>query len=182
MRRIIAALAVAALITVTLIGVATSPHRALGQQASPSPGEQAPPGISFQFIAYGLLPQNMEPQNALSMFRISFKPGAGFPVDKTDPTTALVSVEKGTLTVMVDTDITVLSGVGMNGEMTQQNLKTMPAGQKFTMTVGDSALFPAYSAGTVSNEGTDDVTVLAAQLEPPGYFEATPGAMATPGS
>jgi mannose-6-phosphate isomerase-like protein (cupin superfamily) len=182
MRRIIAALAVVALVSLAIAGAVASPRRVIGQEASPSPGMQAPVGITFQFIGYGKLPQNMEPQDAMSMFRILFKPGAGFPVDKTDPTTALVTVEKGTLTVTVDTDIVVLHGGAMTGQMTQQDFTAMPAGQQFTMTVGDSALFPAYSSGQVSNEGPDDLTILVAQLEPPGYSEATPGAMATPGS
>jgi quercetin dioxygenase-like cupin family protein len=174
MHRIIAALAVMSLVSMALIGSVTAPHRALGQDASPSPGMQAPEGVTFQFIAYGQLPQNMPPQEAMSMFRISFKPGAGFPVDKTDPTTALVSVERGTLTVTVDADIVVLDGGNMTGQMTQQDFKTMPAGQQFTMTVGDSALFPGNTAGTVSNAGTEDAVILVAQLEPPGYSEATP--------
>jgi quercetin dioxygenase-like cupin family protein len=119
----------------------------------------------------------MAPQEAMSMFRIAFKPGSGFPVEKSDPTTALVTIEKGTLTITVDTDIVVLHGGNMTGQMTQQDFMTMPAGQEFTMTVGDSAVFPANTGGTVSNAGTEDAVVLVAQLEPPGYSEGTPGPM-----
>ena len=108
MRSIIAALAAVALMSLAILGVTSSPHRVLGQEASPSPGELAPEGISFQFIAYGLLPQDMEPQEGFSMFRLTFTAGAGFPIENTDPTTALVYVEQGALTLTANTEITVL--------------------------------------------------------------------------
>ena len=182
MRRIVAVVAIVALLSVGLFGAARSPHQVLGQSASPSPGE-APPGVSFDFLAFGTLPANMEPQEGFSMFRLHFKTGAGFPIEKTDPTTALVYVEQGTLTVTADIDIEVLLAGAANQEPTQQDYETMPAGQQFTMKVGDSAVFPGYTAGEVRNNGSDEVVILVSQLSPPGYEESTPAAgMSTPGS
>ena len=185
MRRVIASLIVVTLLTFGLLGAARSPHHVLGQSASPSPDDQAPEGISFQFLAYGQLPADLGPQAGFSMFGLRLKPGSGFPIDKNDPTTALVYVEQGTLTIMADVDITVLHAGQGNQEPTEQDYETMAAGQRFTMTVGDSAVFPAYTSGQVTNDGSAEVIVLVAQLEPPGYQEATPGAggeMATPGN
>jgi quercetin dioxygenase-like cupin family protein len=183
MRRVIASLVVVTFLAIGLFGAAHSPHRVLGQSASPSPDEQAPEGISFEFIAYGQLPANMEPQEGFTMFRLHFKAGSGFPIDKSDPTTALVYVEQGTLTITADTDITVLHAGAGNQEPTEQDFEKMAAGQQFTMTVGDSAVFPAYTSGQVTNAGSDEVVILIAQLKPPGYEEGTPAAddvLATP--
>jgi len=186
MRRVIASLVVVTVLAFGLLGAARSPHNALGQNATPSPEEQVPEGVSFQFIAYGTLPPDMQAPEGFSMFRLALDPGASFPADKNDPTTALGYVEKGTLTLMLDTDITVLHAGAGNQEPTAQDFEMMPANQQFTMTVGDSAIFPANTAGTVTNDGTEQAVLLVAQLEPPGYSEgemATPGSgMATPGS
>jgi quercetin dioxygenase-like cupin family protein len=186
MRRVIVSLVVVTLVAFGLLGATRSPHYVFGQSASPSPGDQVPEGVSFQFIAYGQLPPDMQAPEGFSMFRLALDPGASFPADKNDPTTALGYVEKGTLTLMLEMDITVLHAGTGNQEPTAQDFEMMPANQRFTMTVGDSAIFPANTAGTVTNDGAEQAILLIAQLEPPGYSEgemATPGAgMGTPSS
>ena len=183
MRRIMALLAIVALLSIGLIGAARSPHGVLGQAASPSPEEGLPEGISFGFIATGPLPADMEVPAGISMFRIYLDGGSSFPIDPNDPTTALAYVEQGTLTVAIDKDITVLHAGPENQEPTDQDFENMAAGQQFTMTVGDSAVFPAHTSGTVSNDGTEQVVLLVAELEPPGYEEGAPSTddeLATP--
>ncbi len=44
------------------------------------------------------------------------------------------------------------------------------------MEVGDSALFPASTAGEVRNDGTENVVLLVALIEPNGEEGATPAA------
>ena len=88
-------------------------------------------------------------------------------------TLALAVVEAGTVSFNIDAPITVLHSVG-NEEPTAEDFEAFPAGQDFTMEVGDSALFPASTAGEVRNDGTEDAVILAAIIEPSNEGGATP--------
>src|SRR5687767_3419875 len=108
MRRIPALALLVVLLLIGLIGVGLSIPASLAQEATPEDEEfEVPEGISFEFIAFGELPAEMDPQAELSMYRILFESGAGFVATEDDQTTALVFVESGTLTFVVNAPIRV---------------------------------------------------------------------------
>ncbi len=130
----------------------------VAQDATPAAGdEEAPPeGVTFEFLGGG---------------ETDVLPSA--PVDVFLARVALAVVEAGTVSFNIEAPVTVLHPAG-NEEPTAENFEAFPAGQDFTMEVGDSALFPASVAGEVRNDGTEDAVALAAFIDPNGEAEATP--------
>ena len=143
--------------------------------ATPAAGDEgAPPeGVTFEFLGGG--GTDVLPSAPVDVFlvRVTLAPGTSFPVEADDPSLALAVVEAGTVSFNIEAPVTVLHSVG-NEEPTAENFEAFPAGQDFTMEVGDSALFPASTAGEVRNDGTEDAVVLGALIEPSHEGEATP--------
>ena len=165
------------LILLGLISSSPSRYSTVAQDATPEDGEfELPEGISFEFIAFGELPAEMEPQAELSMYRISFEPGTGFPPSAADPTTSLVFVERGALTITLNVPVQALRAIG-EGTPFPELEEEVPAGTEFILNVGDSILVPSGSTGEVMNNGTETAVVLIAELAPEGAFDdedATP--------
>ena len=147
-------------------------HLVAAQDATPVAGdEEAPPeGVTFEFLGGG--ETDVLPSAPVEVFlaRVTLAPGASFPVEADDPSLAVAVVEAGTVSFNIEAPVTVLHSVG-NEEPTAEDFE---AGQDFTMEVGDSALFPASTAGEVRNDGTEDAVALAALIEPNGEEGATP--------
>lgn len=146
------------------------------QDATPAAGDETPPeGVTFEFLGGGETEVLPSAPAGISLVRITLAPGASFPAEADDPSLALVVVEAGTVTFNIEAPVTVLHPVG-NKEPTAEDFEAFPAGQDFTMEVGDSALFPASTAGEVRNDGTEDAVLLGALIEPNGGEGATPAA------
>ena len=139
-----------------------------------TPAAEAPEGVSFEFLGGGETDVLPSAPAGISLVRITLAPGASFPAEADDPSLALVVVLAGTVTVNIEAPVTVLHPV--NKEPTAKDFEAFPAGQDFTMEVGDSALFPASTAGEVRNDGTEDAVLLGALIEPNGGEGATPAA------
>ena len=150
-------------------------HLVAAQDATPVTGdEEAPPeGVTFEFLGGGSTDVLPSAPAEVFLARVTLAPGASFPSEADDPALALVVIEAGAITFNFEVPITVLHPVG-NEEPTAEDFEEMPAGQDFTMEVGDSALFPASVAGEVRNDGTEDAVLLAAIIEPNGEEGATP--------
>jgi quercetin dioxygenase-like cupin family protein len=129
------------------------------QDATPPSGQQAgpPEGVSFVTLASGTI-QILSPGTAnLALGRIKFAPGATLPFDPTDPSVDLVFMGSGTLTFRVEAPISV-ARAGQAGTPVPTEPEDFAAGTEFTMSEGDSALFPPNASGEVRNDGDEDAT------------------------
>lgn len=129
------------------------------QDATP-PSEQqagAPEGVSFVTLASGSI-EVLSPGTAnLVLGRIKLAPGATLPFDPADPSVDLVYMSSGTLTFRIDAPMTVARGVRA-GTPIPTEPEAIEANTEFTMSDGDSALFPPNAAGEVRNDGEEDAT------------------------
>ena len=158
MRRgsVIALLITLVLAIVACQGLSSSSH---AQDATPPSGQQAgaPEGVSFVTLASGTI-QVLSPGTAnLVLGRIRLAPGAVLPFDPTDPSVDLVYMTGGTLTFRIDAPMTVARGV-KTGTPVPAEPEAIPANTEFTLSDGDSALFPPNAAGEVRNDTDEDAT------------------------
>ena len=131
----------------------------MAQDATPPTDQQAdaPEGVSFVTLASGSI-EVLSPGTAnIVLGRIRLAPGATVPFDPADPTVDLVFVAGGTLTFRVDAPMTVARGVSA-GTPVPTEPEDIAAGTEFTMSDGDSALFPPNASGEVRNDGVEDAT------------------------
>ena len=129
----------------------------MAQDATPSAEQQAgaPEGVSFVTLASGTI-EVLQPGTAnLVLGRVRLAPGATLPFDATDPSVDLVFMASGTLTFRVDAPMTVARGVSA-GTPVPTEPEDIPANTEFTMSDGDSALFPPNAGGEVRNDGAED--------------------------
>src|SRR5829696_7885935 len=66
-----------------------------------------------------------------------------------------LTLASGTITFRVEADMTVARGAKA-GTPVPTEPEAIPAGTEFTLSDGDSALFPPNAAGEVRNDGTED--------------------------
>jgi len=148
-------------------------------EGTPTDGSFTEEGVSFEPLAFG------ETESVgLGLVRITLDPGAGFPSEADDPSLALVYMEAGTLTITLEGPITVTRAGAFDvflaspeAEDAEPPTEEIPAGQEFQLMAGDSALFPANTAGDIRNDGTEPAVGLVAFYEPlqmDGEAEATP--------
>ncbi len=152
---------VALLITLVLaIGASQGLYPSTQAQDATPPADQqagAPEGVSFVSLASGTI-EVLSPGTAnLTLGRIRLAPGATLPFDPTDPSVDLVYMTSGTLTFRVEADMTVARGVSA-GTPAPTEPEAIAANTEFTMSDGDSALFPPNAAGEVRNDGDEDAT------------------------
>jgi quercetin dioxygenase-like cupin family protein len=144
-------------LVVTLLASQGMNSSTMAQEATPASGQQAgaPEGVTFLTLASGTI-QVLSPGTAnLVLGRIRLAPGASLPFDPTDPSVDLVFMGSGTLTFRVEGDMTVARGVKA-GTPVPTEPEAIPAGTEFTLSDGDSALFPPSIAGEVRNDGAED--------------------------
>jgi quercetin dioxygenase-like cupin family protein len=129
------------------------------QDATPPSGQQAgaPEGVTFVTLASGSI-EVLSPGTAnLVLGRIKLEPGATLPFDPNDPSVDLVYMTSGTLTFRIDAAMTVARGVKA-GTPIPTEPEAIAANTEFTMSDGDSALFPPNAAGEVRNDGDEEAT------------------------
>ena len=129
------------------------------QDATPPSRQQAgaPEGVSYVTLASGTI-QVLSPGTAnLVLGRIRLAPGAILPFDPADPSVDLVYMSSGTLTFRIDAPMTVARGV-RSGTPVPTEPEAIPANTEFTLSDGDSALFPPNPVGEVRNDGDEDAT------------------------
>jgi hypothetical protein len=127
------------------------------QDATPPTDQQAgpPEGVSFATLASGTI-EVLRPGTAnLVLGRIRLEPGSTLTFDPTDPSVDLVFMASGTLTFRVEAPMTVARGVGTATAVPTEP-EAIPAGTEFTLSDGDSALFPPNADGEVRNDGDED--------------------------
>jgi len=77
------------------------------------------------------------------------------PFDPTDPSVDLVFIGSGTLTFQIDAPMSV-ARAGQAGTPAPTEPEDIPAGTEFTMSDGDSALFPPNVSGELRNDSDED--------------------------
>jgi hypothetical protein len=121
-------------------------------------------------LGSGLIPASPSLPAAIGLQRVVIAPGGHVATPGDDPRLVFFTVEQGTLTVHNTVPAVVTHA--------SQAQETMPANTDFTMGPGDSTVSGPRSGGTLRNDGSGDVTLLAAIIWPLG--PSTPVAVATP--
>jgi hypothetical protein len=121
-------------------------------------------------LGSGLIPASPSLPAAIGLQRVVIAPGGHVATPGDDPRLVFFTVEQGTLTVRTTVPAVVTRA--------SQEQKTMPANTDFTMGPGDATVSGPRSGGELRNDGTGDVTLLAAILWTVG--PSTPVPAATP--
>ena len=176
--------ALLSLLAVLLVGLALGARfgaGALAQEGTPPPEEEEfdlPEGVTFEFVGFGAAAELPSPAE-LGLFRFRLEPGAVFDFDDADPGVALAVVEDGEITVAVEAEMSVLRAPGAGTPFPVEQ-ETFAAGEEFEMAAGDSAVFPALTAGELRNDGDEEAVVLVSEVFPAegedGEAAGTPGA------
>ena len=166
---------VVSLLAVVLVGLAVAAG-AVAQEGTPAPEEEfeLPEGVSFEALGYGTAAELPAAPADIALFRFGLEPGASFPLEE-EASVALVYVESGVLTVVMEGPMTVLRAADA-GTPFPMETATFAAGEEFTLEEGDSAIFPPAVAGEVRNDGTEPVALLVADVGPAQGEVGTPAA------
>lgn len=169
MRRIAASLS---LIVMFALGALILGHqpRALAQDATP-PGMGE--GVVFLPIGFAAGVELPSPATLLAV-RVSLDPGAISPLTADDPTSGMLVLEAGELTVQIEGEWTVTRGDVPFGES-----ETIAAGEESTLAAGDVAYIPGSVAGEIRNDGQEPASGLVVLIAP-GDMSAAGAAEATP--
>ena len=130
---------------------------AQAQDATPPASTEAgtTEGAVFRPLAAGTI-EVLAPSTAnVVLGRLSLAPGASIPFDPEDPSAVLVYQASGELTFRVDVPMTVARAAGSG---TPTPPEEVTADTEFTLSDGDSALFPGAMGGEVRNDGTEEAT------------------------
>ena len=175
---------VLSLVAVMLLGFVAFgvPPAALAQEATPAAEGFTEEGVTFEPLALAT-ELTFPATGELSISRVSFDPGAGFPIDEGDPSYALAVIESGELTVRQDGPLVVMRagelataiGEEMAGGAFTPATEEIAAGQEVTLAAGDTVLFPPDVGGEIRNDSQVRTVVLVAFVGPP-VTEGTPTA------
>ncbi len=170
-------------VVVVLLGMVGGGARPVaGQEASPAAG-MSENGITFDPVAFAL---GAELPSAADLFvvRLGLDPGAGFPIEASDPSSGMLIVESGAFTVRVDAPLAVTRGAGLldaiaTAEATgdvASSTEAVAAGEEVTLEAGDAVFIPGSIAGEIRNDGQERAVGLAFLAVPPEGTgtEATP--------
>jgi quercetin dioxygenase-like cupin family protein len=129
------------------------------QDATPASEQAAgtPEAATFRAVAAGSIEVLAQSTANLVLGRITLAPGGSLPFDPTDPSALLVYVASGELTFRVEVPMTVARGAAV-GTPVPTEPEAVAANTEFTLSDGDSALFPGAMAGEVRNDGSDQAT------------------------
>jgi hypothetical protein len=133
-----------------LLGVAApGMHPVAGAQGgTPVPGIE-PEGVIFAPLAITSGVTVASPADIIAV-RLSIEPGAGFPLETSDPTGGMVIVESGTFTVRVDAPwavsrsgsiLAAIATAEATGTYTPTD-EQIGSGEEVTMGAGDAAYIP----------------------------------------
>jgi mannose-6-phosphate isomerase-like protein (cupin superfamily) len=149
--------------------VALATHSATAQEMMKR-GESVFTDATPVDLGSGLIPAYPSLPAAIGLQRLTIAPGGHVDTPSNDPRLVFFVVEQGTLTVRNTVPAVVTRATG--------KMDTMPADADFTMGPGDATVSGPGSGGVLRNDGTGDVTLLAAIIWPVGA--GTPGPAATP--
>ncbi|CAA9584675.1 MAG: hypothetical protein AVDCRST_MAG59-5307 [uncultured Thermomicrobiales bacterium] len=171
-----------AVIVVLLGVVGVGAHPVAAQDATPAAG-MAEEGVAYEPVAFAL---GVELPSAADLFvvRLGLDPGAGFPIDASDPSSGILIVESGAFTVRMDAPLAVTRGADLLGALATaeatgdlaSGAAAVAAGEEVTLEAGDAVFIPGNTAGEIRNDGQERAVGLAFLAAPPEGMgtEATP--------
>ena len=172
MRRLPVLVALLAVVLLGAVAVAGLPA-VRAQDATPTDEEAFFAGITFEALGFGRAAELPAAPADVSLLRFTFEPDAGFPIEASDPSGALVVVESGELTVIASVPITVTRAATIAAfatpgadEASVPAPEEMAANTEFTMAAGDSAYFTGGIDGQVTNAGPGPAAILVTSIEP----------------
>src|SRR5215210_2280355 len=183
MRRFGLVLSVIAVFLLGMVALRVQPV-AIAQGATPSSDMQEPEGVTFEpmVITSGLtLPS---PADMLAA-RFRVEPGAGFPLEASDPSGGMLIVESGTFTIRLDTPWAISRSGSLNaaigtavatGTFTPSD-EQIASGEEATLSAGDAAYIPGSINGEIRNDGQEPAVGLVVLVGP---TESMTGATPTP--
>ena len=186
MRRVSPLVPLVAVVLLGLVVAARPAAHAAVQEGTPPAGEELE-GITFEPLGFGIAEELPAAPADLLLARVTFDPGAGFPIEADDPSVGLAYVESGALTVRLEAPVRVVRAAtiaafatpGAAEEGAVPEPEEVAAGTEFTLEAGDSVVFPPNVAGEVRNDGQERAVALVALIAPPEGEAGTPAA-ATP--
>ena len=133
----------------------------VAQEASPAAG-MAEAGVTFEPVSFAsgvALPSAAD----LFVVRLGLDPGAGLPIEASDPTSGMLLVEAGAVTVRVDVPLSVTRGAGLLGAIATAEAtgdftaatEAVAAGEEVTLEAGDAVFIPGGVAGEMRNDGQE---------------------------
>jgi hypothetical protein len=116
--------------------------------------------------------------------RFSLEPGAGFPLEASDPTGGMVVVESGAFTVRVDEMVwtvnrgealqAAMAGAGEDADFSAA-MEEVAMGEEAVLETGDVAWVPGSVSGEIRNDGQEPAEGIVFLVGPTGSMsEATP--------
>jgi hypothetical protein len=139
--------------------------------ATPGPGEfELVPGQIGRELAAGLLAEPPPAPLYVALLRFTNEPGSVFTTPSDDPTAALILVESGEATLLLEGAVTVTRASGP---------EEIAADTAFTLGPGESFVWPPFVAGEFRIAGPEPAVTLVAFLAPAAEEAATPE-MGTP--
>ena len=137
----------------------------LAQDATPASEQQAgvPEGVTFVNLASGTVDVLAPGTANLALGRIRLAPRATLPIAPTNPSVNLVFMGSGTLTFRVEAPMSV-ARTASAGTPVPTESEEIAAGTEFTLSEGDSALFPPNAAGEVRNDTDADAVAWVTSL------------------
>jgi quercetin dioxygenase-like cupin family protein len=139
------------LISLLILGLLVGPPAVTAQDATPA---GAPEGEGVTFVPIGFAEGVDLPSPAsLLAVQVTLEPGAVSPFTEDDPTSGMLIVESGEITIRVEAEWTVTRAGSMAAEV-------MAVGDETTLGAGDVAYVPGSVAGELRNDGEQEATGL----------------------
>jgi quercetin dioxygenase-like cupin family protein len=168
------------------LGAFTIPG-ASAQDSTPAAGPPAEEGVTFTPVGFAEGVTLPSPADLIAV-RISIEPGAVSSLGADDPTSGLLIVESGTITVRVDAAWTVSRGAALQQAMATPPAsgdefdvsETIAASEEATLSAGDVAYIPGNVNGELRNDGQEPAGGLVVVVAPGGTLSGTSGTAATP--
>ena len=150
----------------------------VAQEATPAVG-MAPEGATFAPLGFAQGVALPSPADMI-VVRFGLDPGAGFPLEASDPTGGMVVVESGAFTVRVEAMTwtisrgEALSAAMETGEETDFTaaMEQVAMGAEAVLEAGDVAWIPGSVSGEIRNDGQEPAEGLVFLVGPPEAMTA----------
>jgi quercetin dioxygenase-like cupin family protein len=179
MRRFGLLISVVAMLLLGMLALRAQPV-AIAQEGTPSAEEMA--GETFMPLGFAEGVSLPSPADMI-VSRFSLEPGAGFPLEASDPTGGMVVVESGAFTVRVEEMAwTISRGEALSAAMESGEdadfaaaMEEAAMGEEAVLETGDVAWIPGSVSGEIRNDGQESAEGIVFLVGPAGMLsEATP--------
>jgi quercetin dioxygenase-like cupin family protein len=154
-------------VAVALIGLGMLGGRSRvgAQETTPTLATSTPEAITVNAQAFAPVTA-LPASGVLGVLRVTLASDAVLPADPSDPSTALILVEAGTLTVRVDAPIAVIRAGAEFAPGNPIPQESVGAGTEVMLGPGDAFVSPPHVSGQIRNPGASAVVLLLAVAFP----------------